>query len=186
MLLDISDLDRGPVWLDRRVEVAAFRWEGGQEVVCGPVRLSGRLARASRGIDLDAHISTVVTLVCVRCLESFERPVEEDFHLLLIPNAEDTFDPYRILPEDDPRAADVYPLEGEELDLTAVAREQVDLALPFRALCDESCRGLCSGCGANLNREACRCAPERRGGGEVTRLAELIESLRSGRRSGGD
>jgi uncharacterized protein len=32
------------------------------------------------------------------------------------------------------------------------------LALPTRPLCDENCRGLCGGCGANLNREPCACS----------------------------
>jgi uncharacterized protein len=37
--------------------------------------------------------------------------------------------------------------------------EQVLLALPTRPLCREDCRGLCSGCGVNLNSEECACDP---------------------------
>ena len=31
------------------------------------------------------------------------------------------------------------------------------LNLPMKHLCREDCKGLCPGCGVNLNREPCRC-----------------------------
>jgi uncharacterized metal-binding protein YceD (DUF177 family) len=45
----------------------------------------------------------------------------------------------------------------EEIDLAPLITEQVILALPTRPLCAEDCRGICGGCGANLNSEACVC-----------------------------
>ena len=45
----------------------------------------------------------------------------------------------------------------EEINLSPYIREQVLLALPMRPLCDDDCRGLCAGCGADLNYEPCRC-----------------------------
>ena len=36
-------------------------------------------------------------------------------------------------------------------------REQFYLALPMKPLCRDDCRGLCSMCGANLNRSTCDC-----------------------------
>jgi uncharacterized protein len=43
------------------------------------------------------------------------------------------------------------------INLTSDVREDILLSLPMVALCSEKCRGLCSGCGVNLNRENCRC-----------------------------
>lgn len=43
------------------------------------------------------------------------------------------------------------------VDVDALAREALVLALPFQPLCDEGCKGLCPQCGADLNREACAC-----------------------------
>jgi uncharacterized protein len=60
--------------------------------------------------------------------------------------------------EDDPDAVDLYPLQGQVVDLAEVLREQVDLALPYRAVCREDCPGLCPGCGADLTKETCRCS----------------------------
>lgn len=54
---------------------------------------------------------------------------------------------------------DLYGYEGEKLDLEPLLREQLLLAVPFAPLCSETCKGLCSQCGADLNREPCSCEP---------------------------
>jgi len=43
------------------------------------------------------------------------------------------------------------------VDLTGVVREAASLAMPAKLVCRENCRGSCSGCGADLNQEDCRC-----------------------------
>ena len=43
------------------------------------------------------------------------------------------------------------------LVLEDVAKEQVLLSLPMRAVCREDCKGLCPHCGINRNRETCDC-----------------------------
>ncbi|MBM4294554.1 MAG: DUF177 domain-containing protein, partial [Deltaproteobacteria bacterium] len=52
---------------------------------------------------------------------------------------------------------DVDFISGENIDLQGIVREQIILSMPLKPLCHEDCRGLCPGCGANLNREACTC-----------------------------
>ena len=54
-----------------------------------------------------------------------------------------------------------YPLvsENEAIDLTDDIREDILLALPINLVCLDECRGLCPGCGANLNKQACTCPP---------------------------
>ena len=53
--------------------------------------------------------------------------------------------------------ADEEVFTGKEIDLDPILREQVVLALPGYPLCKESCKGLCSSCGANLNERECGC-----------------------------
>ena len=45
----------------------------------------------------------------------------------------------------------------EIVDITDDIREEILLALPDRFKCSEDCKGLCPGCGADLNNEPCRC-----------------------------
>ena len=162
MLLDLSELDPRGMGLDTTVEIPPFAWEAGEKVSCDPAHLVGGIKPTRRGIELAGHISTVVHQHCFRCLAAFDRPLETDFRLFLLPPpGEDGETEYDAIPDDDPDAVDLYPLEGPAVDLGVVLREQVDLALPLRALCREECRGLCSGCGADLNQEPCRCQPLR-------------------------
>jgi len=50
------------------------------------------------------------------------------------------------------------------IDLTEYIREDILLTFPQHYLCDDDCKGLCVGCGANLNQEACRCSDQETGG----------------------
>ncbi len=47
--------------------------------------------------------------------------------------------------------------EDELADLTPEMREAIILALPDYPLCGESCKGLCSQCGADWNKKVCDC-----------------------------
>ena len=67
-------------------------------------------------------------------------------------------------------------LADDRLDLSAWARDAVVLALPEKILCRPDCAGLCAGCGANLNREPCRCGPAEPDP-RFAKLAELRERL---------
>ena len=46
------------------------------------------------------------------------------------------------------------------VDLNPALRETVILAMPQARVCSETCRGYCSQCGADLNRQTCTCAED--------------------------
>jgi len=52
----------------------------------------------------------------------------------------------------------------EIVDITDDIREEILLQVPERFKCSENCRGLCPGCGADLNTEPCRCKKKREKG----------------------
>lgn len=43
------------------------------------------------------------------------------------------------------------------IDLTEDVREEILLSVPSRFKCSDDCKGLCPGCGADLNSERCKC-----------------------------
>ena len=51
--------------------------------------------------------------------------------------------------------------KNESIDLTKDIREDILLALPMNVVCSGECRGLCSGCGVNLNKQPCVCHPDK-------------------------
>lgn len=92
---------------------------------------------------------------CGRCLENYSFQMEKDFDFVLIPQSAKTVKGAELLRRED-LGLSFY--TTEEIDLAPLISEQVMLALPTRPLCSDRCRGLCGGCGANLNVESCSCA----------------------------
>lgn len=117
--------------------------------------LSGvvRLEKHGKDILVRGHLEGHLDLTCSRCLDYYAGPFTADFDLLLVPG------PEPMVPEEELTAADLdldY-VTGAMVDLEGIIREQIILTVPLKPLCREECRGLCPGCGANLNREACTC-----------------------------
>jgi uncharacterized protein len=51
-------------------------------------------------------------------------------------------------------------LDNDELDADELFRDVFVLAMDSKHLCSEDCKGLCPGCGVDLNVEPCRCKAE--------------------------
>jgi uncharacterized protein len=156
MHLRLSDVLDGPLSFEGSVDLADLRDETGAPLLAGPAHLRGRAERGSRGIDLQGRLEATLRLACSRCLEPFERPLGVDFRLTLLPPGTPEPDP----PDEaelDAEDADLYPVDGERLDLGVVASEQIYLNLPLKPVCEPACRGLCPTCGSNRNRLECAC-----------------------------
>ncbi|MGH2376650.1 MAG: YceD family protein [bacterium] len=108
--------------------------------------VEGRLVLTNLGsvLRVEGHLVTHVEMACDRCARPFRYRLEA-----------------RVL-EDLEWTGVEGPLATEgataTLDLQALAREQLLLALPMVARCDEACEGLCDRCGAV--RGACNCRVE--------------------------
>jgi len=111
------------------------------ELVDGRIRISGAL-------------HTRLELVCARCLDVVLEEVSRDFDLYYRPVSTIAREEEVHLKVDD---TEIGFFQGDGLFLADVLAEQVNLALPMKAICRSDCRGLCPHCGANLNNEECRC-----------------------------
>jgi uncharacterized protein len=139
--------------------------------------VSARLA--GNEIHVAGRLAARVETVCARCLEPVTQELAPSFELRYRPVA-------AISREEEielsPEEAEVGFYTGEGIFLADILAEQVHLALPMKLLCREDCRGLCAGCGANLNRERCRC--DRRA--VDPRLAPLAALLGPGEAGGAE
>ena len=111
------------------------------------------LKRDGQGIKAQGKLKTIVSLPCVRCLESFELKINSRFDLMLFPLE---------LMDQKNAALDAEDMEyiffeGGQIDLEKLLLEQVNLFIPFNPLCSPDCRGLCPNCGVNLNQDSCQC-----------------------------
>jgi uncharacterized protein len=122
--------------------------------VAAPVVLAFDVAKDKDQFRVAGRIETVLELPCSRCLEPFRWPVDAPFDLRYQPRSRKTVADEREIEEDDFSTA-FY--ENDALDLGQLMSEQFYLALPMKPLCRPDCRGLCSQCGTNLNRDGCGC-----------------------------
>ena len=83
--------------------------------------------------------------VCARCLTDLTIPVREENTAAVV-----------LQSENDEENGVLFAPDGK-LDVTDAADALFFLLLPAKHLCSDNCKGLCSGCGADLNREKCTC-----------------------------
>lgn len=122
--------------------------------LAGPLTLEADIQRAGSRILLKGHLQGDVRIRCDRCLDTFDRHVDNRFQTFFSLPKEDGTDEEIELEEED---LDVAFTQGEELDVLGLIREQVLLEQPMKRLCSEACKGLCARCGKNLNEGPCGC-----------------------------
>lgn len=167
MRFDLTRLRGGREHVERTLPPAAFDPQDEDYRVVAPAAVSMDVEKAGgEAFRVHGSLTTAVELECGRCLEPFTIPVTAAFDLRYVPQTENTGDGEREVGEDDLTTA--FYSDGE-LDVVDLLREQFQLALPMKPLCDEACQGLCPVCGANRNRADCGCAPH----WEDPRLAAL-------------
>lgn len=120
-----------------------------------PLSVSLTIIREYDHIRVHGSVATSVGMGCSRCLGETVHDVASAFTIFYskdtgLPQDEEEVE----LAEEDLISA-TY--EGEEIDFSAEIAEQVLLAIPFKPLCREDCRGLCGNCGADLNVAECGC-----------------------------
>ena len=122
-----------------------------------PIHLS--LSRNDKNVKLSGELSVSFTYVCSRCAESSDSEIEVPIDWTFAPskqgNDKEKIDAWGISED-----ADLSVYEGTKIDLEPVIVEHLVFAAPTHPICTDECRGLCAGCGCNLNTSQCECNEE--------------------------
>jgi uncharacterized protein len=149
----------------RQVELAPFELGGERYLpIPGEPEASFAMSRVSSGLLFELELETRLVGPCFRCLADARVTAvvqAQEYHATSPGDSEELRTPY---------------LVDDRLDLSAWARDAVALSLPDQILCRADCAGLCAGCGADLNVEACVCAPPEPDA-RWAKLAEVKERL---------
>ena len=125
-------------------------FEGLEFQLSRDVHLNGRLMEAGSGrFYWHGMLETQIISPCRRCLMPVAVNVS---HVVEVLFTEDET-------AEDP-AAYVLPPRAMEIDPGEAVREELILSVPEFVLCSDDCRGICAGCGVDLNLESCVCEPE--------------------------
>ena len=158
MIIRLRDLAPEGLHVEAPLQIGPLRSDADEAIRVEEAFLRGDVRRTSRGLEIRGRLTCRALVPCARCLVPFPMAVDRtlDLRYATVPPRGKDIE----IPEED---MDVDFLESEdELDLLAVATEQVYLELPMKPLCRPDCRGLCVACGGDLNRGDCRCAAQPR------------------------
>ena len=163
MLITPFDLQKEPLVFSQSIAPGAIEYAADTSQV-GPLPVEGKadLIVEHRGpgeevedIRVRASYDGHFEVLCARCLDPVNVPLQGSFDLLFRPEEADAEAGERAITEDETEIG-YYGKNG--LLLEDVVREQVLLTLPGRTLCTQDCKGLCANCGQNLNTNPCNCS----------------------------
>lgn len=156
MEIQLKELKEGKTEFDfgnQKGEILEIEKKLNFEIEC--FRVWGEIIKSRLEYFLNLNVDVKIILECARCLEKFEKNFEEkgNYHIRLgkdrLLNKRET----EILEED---INTIY-LDEPILNLISLVREMILLSIPMKPLCKEDCKGLCSICGKNKNKEECIC-----------------------------
>ena len=139
---------------------------GGAHPIDQPVLVTGQVRNMAGALVLEGTAATTLHLVCDRCAKPYAREKTVRLETLLAQELADER-------SDD----EIVLLDGDEVDLDDVATTAFVLAMESKNLCSEDCKGICAGCGVDLNVGVCQCRPEV--DPRLAVLAKLLEDKES-------
>lgn len=134
MKINISDIKSQGSDFNGQLDIEDLGVIEGIEFV-EPVKIIANVAQVDKEIIAKVGVSGKYSGVCSRCLEPIEQVWKKQFLIGIEMKA-----------------------KAVEVDLGEEVRQEVVLNLPAKILCDKECKGLCPGCGENLNNEKCNCS----------------------------
>jgi uncharacterized protein len=117
------------------------------------VVVDATLERAATRLYLTSRVQTEGRFICDRCVEPFSLHLESSYSMVYVTDRTESDGM-------DPSEMQVIPPDLAVIDLSEDVRQTVILAVPFKLLCREDCRGLCPQCGRNLNNGRCGCVDQ--------------------------
>ena len=115
-----------------------------------PVSVEGSITNTAGYIRMSLTLSVDYVATCARCLKDVPGSFSFDVERTVVTPAMTEG-----LTED--RIDELVIVEDGFLDVDELLLEVLELSIPFRFLCREDCKGLCSKCGKDLNEGQCGC-----------------------------
>ncbi len=158
-LRNIIGVPGGVVPFDFQLDLSDLDFFG-RRPITRPVEVRGEVRNRAGALELKGEASSILDLVCDRCGKEFSHGKSVVLSSLVADHLEG---------EDED---EILLLDSGVLDIGEFAAAAFILDMDSKNLCAEDCKGLCAGCGADLNTEPCRCRRE-----VDPRLAALAQLL---------
>jgi len=132
--ISVRDIPSKGMDIDQNVSMEDIGLTAQEADIRSTLSVKAHVEKVDNFIIADTRVKAEFGYMCARCLQELhvleERSYKIDFELT----------------------------EGiEEVDLGEEIRQEIILTNPPKILCKKDCKGICPGCGANLNIEKCKC-----------------------------
>ena len=164
----LGELEEGLAERVIEVDAAGLGFEDDYFSLPEVARVQLRIGRSIETYSFKGSLACTVGGECCRCTEEIEESLETDFRLLVQRKRASEEELEAVDEEEEVMILDPG---TKSVDLKTEIREALVLALPLRIFCTPDCKGLCTQCGANLNKSDCNCSDKR----DDTRWAALKE-----------
>ncbi|MBU2044776.1 MAG: DUF177 domain-containing protein [Candidatus Omnitrophica bacterium] len=134
MKIAVREISDEKVRIQENIPASAWEMDGNGIVFVDSINIDCECFRAGPEIMVEAKVATQSESICSRCLKTVRQSNLQDFKCS-------------------------YPIDSQEaiLDLDKDIREEILLDFPMRVLCVSDCKGICPGCGVDLNSQSCKC-----------------------------
>lgn len=157
MVIDVTRIEDAVLPFSFRVEPDELDLDTPTYRIVGPVAVAGDIEKHIGAVKVKGTINGAAEIDCTRCLQAVQQPLSIDFDVEYLTEGVLGSDGEHEINEAD---LETDELQGNALDLTQLAREQVLLNIPEQFFCREDCKGLCEKCGENLNLVDCNCGQD--------------------------
>lgn len=148
MLISVSELmkledSEKPISVDVDLSDVSFM---PMPVSFSSIHVEGKLKNSGGVILLESVATGTYETVCDRCGAKMQETIQFDVCENFVKSTAD-------LDSD----SDAVVLVSQAFDLKKTVSQFAFSSLPYKHICKEDCKGLCSACGKNLNFETCTC-----------------------------
>lgn len=163
MKLDLFDSHKQCDFIEIESNARELNFEEKELSFDVPIIVKVKFNRGGDVIRLHCDVCARVILECVRCIEEFRQDIEGDFSLVArrLRKGESLHDYSDYDSDKDGTRLIFIESDSNVIDIGDFVRDTILLAIPMKPLCSETCRGLCSVCGNNLNYCECECTRDR-------------------------
>jgi len=158
MIIDLRTIPQdGPKHFELCLERGWWHPDGQDDQIMGisaPIIARVDIYKAGDKYVLEGDMAGSVKIKCDRCLNAYDNEIKTGFKLFFAQLSRHVNQAEIELLEED---MDMGFINGEELNLDDIFKEQLYLSLPIKSLCKEECLGLCPLCGVDLNIQNCQC-----------------------------
>lgn len=152
LILKIMSLVQGRNELHYSVPAQDLGVDKGLKIL-GNAEVELVMLRSGDKLLIDGKVKFRADSICSICAEPFIKEYTEPIHVEYLKQNLKLGRSVLLTSDEVDRAY----YQGETIDLSPLIHDTILLAIPLAPSCREDCKGICSGCGANLNFEPCQC-----------------------------